>query len=203
MIASLRGTLQSLDGERAVVEVGGFGVEVLASARTLSALAPQRGREVTLFTSLHLVTRSDVLQLFGFQDAQERALFHLLTGVTGVGPKLALGVLSAYPAEELRVAIARDDVKKLESITGVGKRTAQRIVVELKDRVGQLPHGTGSVDNVNGPAPTDGAYLEARSALQNLGLSLREAEEALRGAPEGIALEELLRYAFARDGSSR
>jgi Holliday junction DNA helicase RuvA len=199
MIASVRGTLRHVDGERAIVEVGGLGLEVLASARTLGAIAGGLGEEVGLLT--YLQVRADALQLFGFREAQERALFLWLITVSGVGPKVALAVLSGYPVDELRMAIARDDVKKFESIPGIGKRIAQRIVVELKDRVGQLPPAAGGSGS-GGPAPTD-AYLEARSALQNFGLSLREAEEALRGAPEGAGLEELVRHALGREGAAR
>lgn len=200
MIASIRGTLQYLDGERAVIEVGGLGVEVLAAARTLGAMAGNLGQEVSLFT--YLQVRADALQLFGFRDAAERTLFLWLITVSGVGPKVALAVLSGYPVDELQLAIARDDAKKFESIPGIGKRIAQRIVVDLKDRVGQLPPVAAGGGSAAGPAPTD-SYLEARSALQNFGLSLREAEEALRGAPEGATLEELVRYALSRDGSAR
>jgi Holliday junction DNA helicase RuvA len=135
MIASVRGTLRHVDGERAIVEVGGLGLEVLASARTLGAIAGGLGEEVGLLT--YLQVRADALQLFGFREAQERALFLWLITVSGVGPKVALAVLSGYPVDELRMAIARDDVKKFESIPGIGKRIAQRIVVELKDRVGR------------------------------------------------------------------
>lgn len=200
MIASVRGRLRLVDGERAVVEVGGLGVEVLAAARTLGDLAGRLGQEVSLFT--YLLVRADALQLYGFRDAQERAFFLSLITVSGVGPKVALAVLSGYPVEELQLAIARDDVKKFESIPGIGKRIAQRLVVELKDRVGQLPSvaaaGAGAVGS-----PSAGSFLEARSALQNLGLSLREAEDALRGAPEGAPVEELLRFALNRERSVR
>jgi holliday junction DNA helicase RuvA len=193
VIASLRGTLLQVDGERAVVEIGGLGVEVLASGRTLAALSGRLGHEVKLVT--YLQVREDALQLFGFLDQRERTFFLWLIAVSGVGPKVGLAVLSGYPVEELELAVARDDVKKFESIPGIGKRIAQRLVIELKDKVGQLPAAAG------GPAgrtpPTD-AFIEARSALQNMGLSLREAEEALRGAPEGAPLEDLLRFAFAR-----
>lgn len=194
MIASVRGRLLSVDGERAVIEVGGLGVEVLAASRTLGALAGQLRHEVTLLT--YLLVREDALQLFGFREPQERTFFLWLISVSGVGPKVALAVLSGYPVDELRLAVARDDVKKFESIPGIGKRIAQRLVIELKDKVGQLPPvidaGGGSV-----PVPTD-VFIEARSALQNLGLSLREAEEALRGAPDDAPVEELLRFALTR-----
>lgn len=187
MIASVRGTVLQVEGERAVIEVGGLGVEIYAATRTLSALAGQLGQQVTVQT--YLQVRADALQLYAFRDALERAFFLWLITVSGVGPKVALAVLSGYPVEELRMAVARDDVKKFESIPGIGKRIAQRIVIELKDKVGQLP-GPGAA----GPTPASAGYLEARSALQNLGLSLREAEDALRGAPDDASLEELLRF---------
>jgi Holliday junction DNA helicase RuvA len=198
MIASVRGRLRFVDGERAVIEVGGLGLEVLASVRTLGALAGRLGQEVSLVT--YLLVRADALQLFAFRDAQERTFFLWLITVSGVGPKVALAVLSGYPVEELRLAIARDDVKKFESIPGIGRRIAQRLVTELKDRVGQLPSVAIGEDGVPPPAPTD-LFLEARSALQNFGLSLREAEDALRGAPEGAPVEELLRFALNRERS--
>ena len=197
MIASIRGRLQLVDGEHAVVEVGGLGIEVLASGRTLGALSPRLGEEISLHTYLHV--REDTLQLFGFRSVRERVFFQWLIGVSGVGPKVALAVLSGYPVEELELAVARDDVKKFESISGIGKKLAQRLVVELGDKVGQLPPvPAGDPGAGAGSTPTDG-FLAARSALQNLGLSLREAEEALRGAPEGAPLEELVKYALTRD----
>jgi Holliday junction DNA helicase RuvA len=199
MIASLRGKLLLVDGEHAVVEVGGLGLEVLASARTLGGLSGHMGDEVRLDTYLHV--REDSLQLFGFRGVRERVFFLWLIGVSGVGPKVALAVLSGYPVEELELAVARDDVNKFESIPGIGKKLAQRLVVELGDKVGELPPGgAGEAGGTGGPAPTDG-FMAARSALQNLGLSLREAEQALRGAPEGASLEDLVKFALTRERS--
>lgn len=197
MIAAIRGKLQLLDGEHAVVEVGGLGIEVLAAGRTLGGLSGRLGEEVSLHTYLHV--REDALQLYGFRSVRERVFFQWLIGVSGVGPKVALAVLSGYPVEELELAVARDDVKKFESISGIGKKLAQRLVVELGDKVGQLPPvPPGEAGRAAGPAPAD-SFLAARSALQNLGLSLRGAEEALRGAPEGAPLEDLVKYALTRD----
>ena len=116
--------------------------------------------------------------------------------MSGVGPKVALAVLSGYPVAELELAAARDDVKKFESIPG-RKKLAQRLVVELKDKVGELPPvAAGEAGETGGPAHD--AFIEARSALQNLGLTLREAEEALRGAPEDAPLEDMVKYALTR-----
>jgi holliday junction DNA helicase RuvA len=196
VIASVRGTLVQVDGERAVVEVGGLGLEVLASGRTLSSLVPHLSEQVSLYTYLNV--REDALQLFGFRDPGERTFFLWLTAVSGVGPKVALAVLSGYPVAELELAVARDDVKKFESIPGIGKKLAQRLVVELKDKVGELPPvGAGEAGGTGVPIPTD-HFIEARSALQNLGLTLREAEEALRGAPEDVPVEELVKFALTR-----
>jgi Holliday junction DNA helicase RuvA len=198
VIASVRGKLRLVDGERAGVEVGGLGLEVLASGRTLATLSGKVGDEVSLHTYLHV--REDALQLFGFHGVDERAFFLWLTGVSGVGPKVALAVLSGYPVAELELAVARDDVKKFESIPGIGKKLAQRLVVELKDKVGGLPSAAGGAA---GPAVTaSDAFLQARSALQNLGLSLREAEEALRGAPDDAPLEKLVQFALTHDRDS-
>ena len=195
MIASVRGRLAMVDGERAVIEVGGLGLEVLASSRTLSSLSPHLGKEVSLHTYLNV--REDALQLFGFRDAGERTFFLWLTAVSGVGPKVALAVLSGYPVAELELAAARDDVKKFESIPGIGKKLAQRLVVELKDKVGELPPvDAGEAAATGASAP--GSFLAARSALQNLGLTLREAEDALRGAPEDAPLEDLVKFALTR-----
>ncbi len=195
MIASVRGKLAMVDGERAVIEVGGLGLEVLASSRTLGGLSPRRGEEVSLFTYLHV--REDALQLFGFREPGERTFFLWLTAVSGVGPKVALAVLSGYPVAELELAVARDDVKKFESIPGIGRKLAQRLVVELKDKVGELPPAGAGEAGGSGGAPAD-RFIQARSALQNLGLTLREAEEALRGAPEDAPLEDLVKYALTR-----
>ena len=199
MIAAIRGKLELVDGEHAVIQVGGLGIEVLASGRTLGGLSGRLGEEVSLHTYLHV--REDALQLFGFRSVRERVFFQWLIGVSGVGPKVALAVLSGYPVEELELAVARDDVKKFESIPGIGKKLAQRLVVELGDKVGELPAVAIGEDGVALPAPTD-PFLEARSALQNFGLSLREAEDALRGAPAGAPVEELLRFALNHERSA-
>ena len=194
MIAAIRGKLELVDGEHAVIQVGGLGIEVLASGRTLGGLSGRLGEEVSLHTYLHV--REDALQLFGFRSVRERVFFQWLIRVSGVGPKVALAVLSGYPVEELELAVARDDVKKFESIPGIGKKLAQRLVVELGDKVGELP--APPAGTAAGAAPAD-SFLAARSALQNLGLNLREAEQALRGAPEGAPLEDLVKYALTRD----
>ena len=195
MIASLRGTVLHVDGERAVIEVGGIGLEVFAAAPTLSAVSRQLNEETKLHTYLHV--REDALQLYAFRSVRERVFFLWLIGVSGVGPKVALAVLSGYPVEDLETAIARDDAKKFESIPGIGKKLAQRLVVELKDKVGELPVVRAAAEG-GGAAPAADTFLLARSALLNLGLTLREAEEALRGAPADAGLEDLVKFALGQ-----
>lgn len=196
MIAFLRGRVAEVELDRAVIDVGGVGFAVFASGRQLSALSHQLGEQVTVQTYLHV--REDTLQVYAFADARERAFFQALIAVSGVGPKVALAVLSGYPVNDLELAVARDDVKKFESISGIGKKLAQRLVVELKDRVGVGVEGLGG-------APAEGderAFILARSALQNLGLGLREAEEALRGAPDDAPVADLVKYALKRSKES-
>jgi len=192
MISFVRGRVAEVEPDRAVLDVGGVGLAIFASGRQLSALSRQVGEQVTVQTYLHV--REDTLQIYGFADARERAFFQALIAVSGVGPKVALAVLSGYPVNELELAVVRDDAQKFESISGIGKKLAQRLVVELKDRV------TAGVEGPGG-APVAGderAFMLARSALQNLGLSVREAEEALRGAPGDAAVEDLVKYALKR-----
>ncbi len=122
--------------------------------------------------------------------------------MSGVGPKVALAILSAYSVADLETAVVRGDDKRFESISGIGRKLAQRLVIELKDKVG--------VELDASPLPTAGGaaaagadpFLQARVALQNLGLPLREAEAALQGAPEGASLEELVRYALTKKGTA-
>jgi len=194
VIASIRGPVLAADGDRAVVAVGGLGLEVMAAGPTLSALSRQVGEEVQLHTYLHV--REDALQLFGFRSLRERAFFLALIAVSGVGPKVALAVLSGYPVADLETAVALDDVKKFESIPGIGKRLAQRLIIELKDKVGAPP--LAASDEGGGGAPSADVALQARSALQNLGLTLREAEEALKGAPADAGLQALIKHALAQ-----
>ncbi len=191
MIARLRGRVAAVDADRAIIEVGGLGLAVNASARDLARLSGLVGKDAQLCTYLHV--REDTLQLYGFAEERDRALFLVLIAVSGVGPKVALAVLSGYPAQELELAVARGDAKKFESIPGVGKKLAQRLIVELKDTVG-VEIAAGAAVAAAGPA----AFMQARSALQNLGLSLREAEEALRGAPPEAGVQELVKHALRR-----
>lgn len=198
MIATVRGRVAAVDADRAILEVGGLGLAVNASARDLARLARSVGKEAQLSTYLHV--REDTLQLYGFAEERDRALFLVLIAVSGVGPKVALAVLSGYPAQELELAVAVGDAKKFESIPGIGKKLAQRLIVELKDTAGvEMPAHPTAWQSAPGPA----AFMQARSALQNLGLSLREAEEALRGAPAEADVQELVKHALRRARESQ
>ena len=174
-----------------VVDVAGVGYQVYASAQTLAAL-PGEGNEVDLLIVTHL--RDDALQLFGFADAAERTLFQLLHSVSGIGPRLALNILSGMPAAELREAIRRRDLVRLTRIPGVGKKTAERLSVELADKLAALPEERP----VRRDGAAHGVAEQAVSALVNLGFRPAEAEHAVEAAMGAglMAFEEVVREAL-------
>jgi Holliday junction DNA helicase RuvA len=191
VIARLRGRLCDRTAEEVVVDVGGVGYQVFASAQTLAVL-PGVGSEVDLLIVTHL--REDALQLFGFVDAAEKTLFQLLHSVSGIGPRLALNILSGMPTAELREAIRRRDLVRLTRISGVGKKTAERLSVELADKLLTLPEERPARrDGV-----THGVAEHAVSALVNLGFRPVEAEHAVEAAMgTGLsAFEEVVREAL-------
>ncbi len=196
MIASLRGTVLSVEADRAIVETGGVGFAVQAPATLLARLSRDIDSEVFVYTYLHV--RDDALQLFGFASSREREFFLTLIGISGVGPKVGLAILSAYPIDQLETAVMRDDTRKFEAIPGIGKKLAQRLMIELKDKVGPDLSEVGVSAGGLAGGEAASAFVLARRALENLGLTLREAEEALKGAPEEAPLEELVRYALKR-----
>ena len=193
MIAALSGTLAEKQPERLVVDVHGVGFAVHVSLQTFADL-PAAGAAVKLL--VHTEVREDAIDLFGFSDARERALFHLLRRVKGLGPKTALGVLSGMPAGELAAAIAAGDDVRLRAIPGVGKRFAERIVVECREAAAALALPAADAAAPAKPSP-DSPLEEAVSALVNLGLKRPEAERAVErvGRP-GAALEDVIREAL-------
>ena len=196
MIARLRGRVLEADGDRVVLDVGGVGFDVGVPGRLASQLAQKVGQEASLYTYLHV--RDDTLQLYGFSSPRERAFFRLLISVTGVGPRVAVAILSAYAVEDLELAVFNADAKRFESIPGIGKKLAQRLIVELKDRI--VPGG--EVDLAGGIASAAGvgaALIAARSALVNLGMTLAQADAALKGAPADAGVEELLKHALRKE----
>src|SRR6478736_4304224 len=181
MISRLRGTVVARTPAGLVLEVGGVGYLVAATPR----VAARVGEEAVVETHLHV--REDALQLYGFASGEERELFELLLGVSGIGPKVALAIVSGSPPAELRRAIARDDLARFEAIPGIGRKTAQRVVMELKDKLGE-PTAAGSA----------GGELLARGALVELGWSLVDAERALADVDESLSVEEQVRSALKK-----
>jgi holliday junction DNA helicase RuvA len=187
MISRLRGVTAGRTPDGLVIDVGGVGY-VLAA--TPSALRIADGaREVVVETYLHV--REDALQLYGFADAAERELFVHLIGVSGIGPKVALAIVSSGPPSELRRSIVFEDSGRFQAIPGIGKKTAERIVLELKEKV-----GGDDVVALPVPAGSGNAHVTARDALVELGFSLAEAEQALAGIDPDLPAEERVRLAL-------
>jgi holliday junction DNA helicase RuvA len=184
MISRLRG-LPVLTGDGFVLDVNGVGYLLHATPGVQRAAAA--GGELTVET--YLVVREDALQLYGFADAEERLLFEQLLGVSGVGPKVALAIVSGSPPAELRRAIALDDTARFEAIPGIGKKTAQRVVLELKEKLGS----SALAEPRRGAAAP---HLVAREALVELGYSVLEAEQALASVDPDLAPEERVRLAL-------
>ncbi len=187
MIARLRGLPAGRTPDGLVLDVNGVGY-LLAATPSVLRHADGRG-ELTVETYLHV--REDALQLYGFADADERELFtHLLT-VNGIGPKVALAVVSGSPAADLRRAIALGDHARFQAIPGIGKKTAERIVLELKEKI-----GLGETDLDLSPAAGTTPHLVAREALVELGYSIVEAEQALALVDPDLPAEERIRLAL-------
>jgi holliday junction DNA helicase RuvA len=181
VISRLRGIPAGRSPDGLVLDVGGVGYLVAA---TPSALRRADGaREVTLETYLHV--REDTMQLYGFADADERELFEHLLSVSGVGPKVALAIVSGSSPAELRRAIAAADTARFQAIPGIGKKTAQRVVLELKERL--------DADGIEVPVPAGKEDVLAREALVELGYSLLEADKALADIDPDLPAEERVR----------
>jgi holliday junction DNA helicase RuvA len=195
VIAAVRGEVMVRRADHVVIDAGGVGYRLTVSAETLKAV-PATGREA--FLHAELVAREDSLSLFGFASEEERDLFGQLVSVSGVGPKVAISVLSGGPARELLRAIAAGDAKRFQAAPGIGKRTAERIIVELREKV------AGALEEeVSLAASEDGdPRALARDGLVNLGYAPLEAEQLLDGIEGGDA-EELLASALRRAGSGR
>jgi holliday junction DNA helicase RuvA len=188
VISRLRGSPAGRSSDGLVLDVGGVGY-LLAATPSVLRQAEGAG-EITVETYLHV--REDALQLYGFGDAAERELFvHLLT-VSGIGPKVALAVVSSAPPEELRRAIALEDPARFQAIPGIGKKTAERIVLELKEKLGS--EDVVALPSLPGP-PTSG-HVVARDALVELGYSVIEAETALAHVDPELPPEERVREAL-------
>lgn len=204
MIAFVRGPVSAVFVDSAVVDVGGVGIQVLCTPGTLAGL--RIGEQATLATAM--VVREDSLTLFGFADYDERALFELLQTASGVGPKLAQAMLAVHGPEDLRRAVLTEDLVALCRVPGIGRKGAQRVVLELKDRIGTPQHGvaSGTTAAARGATGADTWREQVRAGLMSLGWSMREADSALEsvaamadesmsdGAPAPVA--DLLRSAL-------
>jgi len=189
MIARLRGRAVANTAEGLVLDVGGVGY--LIAATTSAARNADTADEVSLHTYLHV--REDALQLYGFADAAERELFMQLLSVNGVGPKVALAIVSGSRTAELRRAIALEDTARFQAIPGIGKKTAERIVLELKEKLADgVPEAVGTVSAAGAP------HVVARDALVELGWSVVEAEQALAETDPNAPPEERVREALKR-----
>ena len=186
MIALVEGTVAVRRADHVVVSCGGVGYRLAVSAETLRHI-PRVGTRTVVFT--HLIVRDDALLLYGFATEEERDLFLLLIGVQSVGPKMALAVLSGGPPRELLGAVASGDTARLQAAPGIGKRTAERIIVELREKVGAVSDDPIVITRGDDPR------MLAREGLVGLGFSPQEADKLLDGAP-GDTPEDLISHAL-------
>jgi Holliday junction DNA helicase RuvA len=192
VIALVSGTVAVRRADHVVIDCGGVGYRLSVSAETLKHV-PAVGKNILLHT--HLVVRDDALQLYGFATEEERELFLMLISVQSVGPKVALGVLSGGPPRDLLRAVAAGDIGRLQAAPGVGKRTAERIIVELREKVGATAAAPVVAALGNGSAGTEDPRMLARDGLLGLGYTPLEADELLDGA-KGERPEDLIAHAL-------
>lgn len=198
MYAFIEGIVEHKSSGELVINAGGVGYLLLCSQSTLSA-APPWGEFTRIYT--HLSVREDAMELFGFTSQEEKAMFLRLTSISGIGPRTALGVLAAMPLPDLTLAILTGDAATLCRAPGIGKKTAQRITLELKDKLSaeDLPAGTQAV-SLPGSSGADSAVGEAILALQSLGYTQSEAARAVsaahQDAGDGAGADDLVRLAL-------
>lgn len=203
MISLLSGTVRSINSDRVVVEVGGFGLTVLVTPATATQVT--LGSQIQLFTSL--VVREDSLTLFGFINEESRALFELVQTVSGIGPKVALSILGALTPEDLGRAIAQEDIASIEKVPGIGRKGAQRLILELKGKLSDL--STAAQYKGHQPAWRE----QLASALVSLGFSPKESDAAISNVVSSLQadgveaskleLSELLKLSLASGKSTR
>lgn len=200
MFYSIRGKLIHTEPGVTVVECGGVGFKCFTTMTTQRALPP-RGSEVTLFT--HLNVREDALDLFGFATMSELNCFKMVTSVSGVGPKAGLAILSELTAEQLAIAVAAGDSKAITRAQGVGPKIAQRIIVELKDKLSLdfSPDGNNTVGGSQGVVSAAGNAAQAINALTALGYMPSDAAKVVSGFDPSLPVEELIRLSLKAMGS--
>ena len=181
MISLLSGTVRSIHSDRLVVEVGGFGLSVLVTPSTTTQVA--LGSQIQLFTSL--VVREDSLTLFGFVNEESRTLFELVQTVSGIGPKVALSILGALTPEDLGRAISQEDIGAIEKVPGIGRKGAQRMILELKGKLSDLSNS----QQYKGHQPAWREQLA--SALMSLGFSAKDSDEAINSVLSSVSQEDI------------
>ena len=201
MIGRLTGRIVECDPERVLIDVAGVGYALQVPLSTYYQLASAAERAVSLHVHTHV--REDALLLFGFATREERQLFELLIEISGVGPRMALAILSGIGPEDLRRAVREQDRARLQQIPGVGRKTAERLLLELRDKIERLSAGVAPAGKAGPAATGEGALRDdAVSALVNLGFPRERAEVAVRGTADRLgaeaSLESLLRGALGR-----
>ncbi|MGN1191656.1 MAG: Holliday junction branch migration protein RuvA [Dorea sp.] len=203
MISYIRGTLAVMEEDKVIVDVGGVGYGIYMSGRAMGML-PSVGREVKIHTYLHV--KEDIMQLYGFLTRDELAVFRLLIGVSGIGPKGGLGILSALSPDDLRFAVASNDIKAIQAAPGIGKKTAEKLILELKDKLkleDALEHISGNDVAYAAEVPSAN-YAEVQSeavqALVALGYGNTEALRAVKQVEltEDTGVEEVLKQALKK-----
>ena len=194
MIALIRGKLAYRSTDHVIIDVGGVGYRLFIPLSTFYSL-PENG-EVSLFTHTHV--REDALLLYGFLTLEEKDLFGTLISISGIGPKLAVNILSHIPAKDLKRAIASGDIKRLSSLPGIGKKTAERLVLELKDKVGPVDNLPEAVGSTVGGSSAGDLVNDVVSALINLGYKENQARKVMASielSPD-LTMEEVLKGAL-------
>lgn len=199
MISFIRGELAAVEEQRAIIDVGGVGYGVFMPGQSLSRL-PSIGTEVKVYTYLNV--REDAMQLFGFLSREDLEIFKLVIGVSGIGPKGGLNVLSCMSPDELRLAVLAGDAKAISATPGIGKKTAEKLILELKDKMDiadvldHAAHGPESLPDTESEGE-NGMQKEAVEALIALGYGSTESLRAVRkAAPECSSVEEILKGAL-------
>lgn len=190
MIGRLRGDIAEKTADYVLIDVGGVGYDVAVTPRTVATL-PAVGQPAVLHTHLHV--REDVMALYGFAGADERDIFQILIGVSGVGPKLALAILATLSPDDLRQLVLSEDVSALTAVPGIGQRSAQKLILELRPKL----------DVPDSPLQAGTAVAEVREALESLGYQSAEIREVLRDVSVDGPVEESLRQALQELGKQR
>ena len=199
MIAFLEGTTAGADENRLFLNVNGVGFEIYMPARSLSRI-DANGSQVKIYT--YMAVREDAMQLFGFLNRDDKKVFQLLLGVSGIGPKGALSVLSTLSADDLRFAVLSEDVKAISAVPGLGKKTAQKLILELKDKLDLADTLTPKEENAE-VMPDESGRREAIEALKALGYSASESMRAVNRVKDAdsLSVEEILKLALREMGA--